>query len=276
MAASIFDSAIYRDLLWDSDMAALFTDSAQVRAMMLVEGVLAKAQAEAGIIPVDSGFFIHRAGMECQVDPAGLAAETAQTGDMVPALVAALQKALEAPEHAKFLHYGVSSDDIHDTAYILRLRQAIKKIEARLATDKRHADTLTVLQDIKLDLLQIRLSGEDGTLDAMKEQGPNVRAAVAQGLALADPGALPSDLIDTLSKLGRFTARLSAQLTAVDPAVATVAAAQDTSFQAAEKLPVTQAKRAMWMLLPAQFMALATLLEKTSQNNTSLSLVENE
>ena len=44
MVASIFDSAIYRDLLGDRDLATLFTDTAEIRAMMLVQGALALAQ----------------------------------------------------------------------------------------------------------------------------------------------------------------------------------------------------------------------------------------
>jgi len=44
MSASPFDSAIYRDLFHDHELASLFTDEAEIRAMLLVEGELALAQ----------------------------------------------------------------------------------------------------------------------------------------------------------------------------------------------------------------------------------------
>jgi 3-carboxy-cis,cis-muconate cycloisomerase len=51
MPASPLDSALYRDLLGDAEVGALFTDSAEVRAMLLVEGALARAQGAVGLIP---------------------------------------------------------------------------------------------------------------------------------------------------------------------------------------------------------------------------------
>ena len=50
MAASLFDSPNYAKLFPVGDAGRLFTDTAEVRAMMLVEGTLAKLQGKAGII----------------------------------------------------------------------------------------------------------------------------------------------------------------------------------------------------------------------------------
>ena len=54
MAGSVFDSQLYGDLFPAGDAARLFSDSAEIRAMLLVEGALAKAQGAAGVIPADS------------------------------------------------------------------------------------------------------------------------------------------------------------------------------------------------------------------------------
>ncbi len=132
MTISPFDSAIYRDLLCDPKIARLFSDSAEVRAMMLVAGTLAKVQGESGLIPPESGAFLHRAAMEVQIDPSGLAHGTAKDGTPVPALMAALQKALEAPEHAQYLQFETASDDVQNTAFALRLRQSLRVIDASL------------------------------------------------------------------------------------------------------------------------------------------------
>ncbi len=225
MPASPFDSAIYRDLFGDADLARLFSDTTELRAMLLVEGALAKVQGELGLIPEVSAAFLHRASHEVQIDPAGLAAATGRNAVPVPALVAATRDALNAPEHTAWLHYGATSQDIMDTALILRLRQVIAIYEARLTTLIRALGTLasthadlpmmartygqdavpttfgaTVagwgaplirhsarLSDLKPDLLVVSLSGAAGTLSAMGPKGPEVRATLARTLDLGDP-----------------------------------------------------------------------------------------
>ena len=69
MAGSVHDSAIYHKLFDAGDASRLFTDSAEVRAMLIVEGALAKAQGSLGIIPELSAAAIHRATLEIPLDP---------------------------------------------------------------------------------------------------------------------------------------------------------------------------------------------------------------
>ncbi|WP_342665286.1 lyase family protein [Roseicyclus elongatus] len=128
MSVTPFDSALYRGLFGDDEIARLFSDTAELRAMMLVMGTLARVQGRAGVIPEVSGAFLHRAAMEVQIDPAGLAAATARNGVTVPGLVTAFRAALNAPEHAPYLHWGATSQDVQDTALMLRLRQALMLI----------------------------------------------------------------------------------------------------------------------------------------------------
>ena len=131
MAASVFDSALFARLFPTGEMGRLFTDTAEIRAMLLVEGTLAKVQGEAGIIPTDSAAFIHRASLEHQIDPGGLALATGQNGVAIPALLAAFRKVMEAPDHAQYVHWGATSQDITDTALMLRLRQALSLVRPR-------------------------------------------------------------------------------------------------------------------------------------------------
>ena len=51
MSVSPFDSAMLRDLFTDREVATLFTDTAELRAMLVVEGMLAKVQGA----PADIG-----------------------------------------------------------------------------------------------------------------------------------------------------------------------------------------------------------------------------
>ena len=226
MPAAPADNALYRGLFHDEDTARLFTETAEVRAMLLVEGALAKVQGALGIIPAESATFLHRACMEVHIDPSSLAAETGANGVPVPALVAAFRKASNAPEHAQFLHWGATSQDIMDSALALRLKPVLDLWEARL-TELLHALATLAQTHAALPmaartygqiatptsfgavvaawgwpllayrdqmaaqreaLLQVSLSGAAGTLSAMGEQGPAVRAGLAAALGLRDPG----------------------------------------------------------------------------------------
>ena len=73
MPASPADSALYRGLFSDDETVALFTDSAEIRAMLLVEGTLARVQGQLGLIPETAAAFIDRSAREVQIDPAALA-----------------------------------------------------------------------------------------------------------------------------------------------------------------------------------------------------------
>ena len=226
MPASPADSALYRHLFGDDETAALFTDSAEVRAMMLVEGTLAKVQGALGLIPETAAAFLHRASFEVQIDPTALAQETAVNGVPVPALVAAFRKAAEAPEHTAWLHWGATSQDIMDTALALRLRRVLDLWDGRLEmilgqladlaeaqadqpmAARTYGQSATPtsfgavvaswgqplvrhrarLAALRDDVLLVSLSGAAGTLSAMGPLGPQVRAELARALSLRDPG----------------------------------------------------------------------------------------
>ena len=132
MATSPFDSSIYRELLRDAGVGELFTDAGVVRAMMRVEGALAKAQGRLGLIPAASAAAIDNAMRELQVDPASLAAGTRAAGIPAPALVDVLRDKLQAPEHAHYLHWGATSQDVMDTGLVLRLRGVCDIVDERL------------------------------------------------------------------------------------------------------------------------------------------------
>ena len=132
MPAALADSALHRPLFGDEATAALFTDSAEIRAMLLVEGALARVQGRLGLIPETAAAAIDRASREVQIDPAALGPEAAVNGVPVPGLVAAFRKAMQAPEHAQYLHWGATSQDIVDTALTLRLRRVTQDWDARL------------------------------------------------------------------------------------------------------------------------------------------------
>ncbi|MEM6939433.1 MAG: lyase family protein [Pseudomonadota bacterium] len=226
MGASVFESPLYDQLFATGEAGRLFSDSAGVRAMLLVEGALAKVQGALGVIPELSAAAIHRASMEVQVDPGALSEATGQNGVPVPGLVAAFRAEMNAPEHAAFVHWGATSQDIIDTALMLRLRQALALAEADLKTlitslgtaAEAHAhvpmvgrtygqqatpttwggvlasfgtpliDALAQLDDLRDSALWVSLSGAAGTASALGPQAAETRAALARALGLGDPG----------------------------------------------------------------------------------------
>ena len=131
MSISPFDSAIYRELLGDEEIGQLFTDTAEIVAWQHVEGALARAQGELGLIPKKSAVAIAKACGKTRIDPAGLAAGTGRDGIPVPALIAALRQAMANDEHSGYLHFGATSQDILDTGLVLRLRAVCAIVEAR-------------------------------------------------------------------------------------------------------------------------------------------------
>ncbi|MDX1781182.1 MAG: adenylosuccinate lyase family protein [Thalassovita sp.] len=225
MAASVFSSELYNRLFPVGDAGRLFTDSAEVRAMLLVEGALAKVQGQMGVIPEVSAQFIHRSSMELQIDPGGLADATGQNGVSVPGLVAAFRKLMEAPEHAQYAHWGATSQDIIDTGLTLRLRQYLSLLETGLKQmlgslgqlAEKHADLpmagrtwgqhatpitfgstvarwgapllelLNEMPALRDQVLWVSLSGAAGTGSELGPQAVDMRKALAEALNLRDP-----------------------------------------------------------------------------------------
>jgi len=225
MAASVFDSPLFARLFPTGDAGRLFSDTAAIRAMLLVEGALARAQGTQGIIPELSAKAIQRATMEIQIDPGALAQSTGENGVSVPGLVAAFRTEMNAPEHAQYVHWGATSQDIIDTALMLRLRQLLllaeadlRSVIAALATQaEQHADTpmagrtygqqatvtswgaviadwgqplidlLDALPALRNGSLVVSLSGAAGTSSALGPHAAETRASLAEGLGLGDP-----------------------------------------------------------------------------------------
>jgi 3-carboxy-cis,cis-muconate cycloisomerase len=253
MAASVFDSPMHAQLFPTGEAGRLFSDSAALRAMLLVEGALAKAQGSLGIIPEISAAAIHRASLEIQIDPGALAEATGRNGVCVPGLVAAFRAEMQAPEHAQYVHWGATSQDIIDTGLMLRLRQTLALAEADLlATVRRlgrdaeaHAETvmagrtygqlatpttwgavlsqwgmplldaLDALPRLREDSLWVSLSGASGTSAALGPEARALRAELAKNLRLADPGRSWHTDRGPLLRIAEWMARVTSTLGAM-------------------------------------------------------------
>ena len=145
-------SGLYDNLFGDEEVAAHLSSHAALQAMLDVERVLAETQAALGIVPAASAAAIAKAARADHYDVATLARQAASDGNAVIPLVRELRRvaAVDHPDAANWVHFGITSQDVSDTALVLQLRAAIPLIVRRLeavAADTRqlagaHARTL--------------------------------------------------------------------------------------------------------------------------------------
>jgi len=130
VSATEWGGPLLQALMGDAAAAALFTREAELQAMLRVEAALATAEAEAGLGAPAAAAAIEAACGAFRPDWPRLTAGLTQDGVMVPALVRALRAAV-GPTVAPSVHKGATSQDIIDTALILRLKPALGLIEQR-------------------------------------------------------------------------------------------------------------------------------------------------
>lgn len=259
MTASPFDSAHLHRLFAPGDMARLFSDSADIRAQMIVLGALARVQGEAGVIPDLSGRAIHRASLELQIDPSGLAARVAAEGATAPALAQAFRDLMQAPDHARYVMTGAAPAHVQDSALMLRLRQVLAQMEAALDAllgRDLPAGARAALQAQKDGLPALR----DGALWVSLPDAA-LRPALAAALGLRDPGCDWTADRSPLRHVAGWAATLAGALCPLarpdDPVRA--AALQALAAQAAALLPLLDAPDAA-MAQPAEWLALPQIL----------------
>ena len=227
MSVSPFDSALHGGLFADPELATLFSDAAELRALLEVEAALARVEGRLGIIPAEAAEKISAAAARFAPEPGALAAGTANAGIPIPALVAALRAAVGDDEAAGFVHWGATSQDIIDSGLVLRLREAIVLLEARLerlaqglaALAETHRTTVMVgrtrgqqavptsfglkaatwlapllraqtrLAELKPRLLLLSFGGAAGNLSAFGDRGLELAEALAADLQLGLPAA---------------------------------------------------------------------------------------
>jgi len=198
-----------------------------LQAMLDVEAALAEAEAELGIIPREAVEPIRSAAHAERYDFETIAAEAAADGVLTIPLVRHLTKQVETIDRtaARYVHWGATSQDILDTAYVLQLQRAVPGILAGLdrvaaaaaGHARRHVDTpmagRTWLQQstpitfgVKaagwLDALAreraalaaaleetrvLQFGGASGTLASLGERGLDVADRLASRLGLAVP-----------------------------------------------------------------------------------------
>jgi 3-carboxy-cis,cis-muconate cycloisomerase len=99
------------------------SDRAWLAAMLDAERALARAEAQAGVIPAEAADAIASACQAELYDPEALAVEGRRVGNVAEPLVRAL-RAQVGDDAAGYVHYGATSQDVLDTAAVLVARSA--------------------------------------------------------------------------------------------------------------------------------------------------------
>lgn len=222
-------SPLLAPLLSSAAMRAICDDAACLQNMLDFESALARAEAAAGVIPVDAAGPIASACRAESFDLGALAEAAPRSGNLAIPLVKALTAnvARTNPEAARYVHWGATSQDVIDTGAMLGLRAGIDALLADTARAiagfagmaQRHRHTAVVartwlqhalpmpfglklaeyaaalhrsqmrLRRLRVETLALQFGGAAGTLAALGDKGLQVSERLAAELKLPLPEA---------------------------------------------------------------------------------------
>jgi 3-carboxy-cis,cis-muconate cycloisomerase len=205
----------------------IFSDQEYIQSLLHFEAALARAEAEARVIPEPASRAI---AVHCHADQFSieeLAAQTALAGNVAIPLVKKLTElvAKDNKDAARFVHWGATSQDAVDTAVVLQLRRALEVIDQDLArltatlaslAEKYRGTPVAArtwmqqalpttfgfivagwldavlrhrarLMELRSHNLSLQFGGAVGTLAALAGRGPAVAKALAADLHLSLP-----------------------------------------------------------------------------------------
>lgn len=124
----ILNSSMFTEESVDS----IFSDDGFLATLLRVEAAIALAQADAGVIPNSAAERIREACEGGFIDASTVFKEGAAVATPIIPLVQAIEGLIDS-EAAGFIHYGVTSQDIIDTALMLQSRAATQVIRDEVA-----------------------------------------------------------------------------------------------------------------------------------------------
>lgn len=233
----------------DEEIARIFSSAYLIEQMVNVELALAQVQAEHGLIPTEAGQAIAARASAAGVDEGRLLAGMERDGVPVRELVAQLREQVGEP-HARFVHFGTTTQDILDSALVLQIRASLAILEPRMQTVianlARLADRhrLTVMParthgqqavpisfglkvagwltpllrhrqriaEIKPRVLTVQLGGAAGSLAPLEQHGAQIGAALAAKLGLGAPLMPWHTQRDSLAELAAWLSLVSGSL----------------------------------------------------------------
>ncbi len=219
----VSDSRLLGHLFSTPAMNAVWSDEATLNAWLDVEAALAGVQARLGVIPEGAGEAIADACAARHHDLSSLGARIAAASHPLTPVISSIERA--AGEHAAWVHFGATTQDIMDTGTVLQMREGLRLVTKTLTalskacsararrwrdlpmagrTHGQHAvpitlglkfalwerqahEAMTALASLQADLA-VQFAGAAGTLATLGKDAAKVRSALAAELYLCDPG----------------------------------------------------------------------------------------
>jgi len=241
MAATVIDSAVFRDIFGTPAMRQIFSDEGRVQYYLDIEAALARVQGRLGIIPAEAADAICRQCSVEKIDMLKLRQATERIGYPVLPVVQQLVQLCERGL-GEWCHWGATTQDITDTATILQIRAALTLVEQDLVAiadalaelARRYRDTpmagrsnlqqatpitfgykcavlLAAFQRHLVRLAQLRprvlvgeFGGATGTLASLGDRGLEVQQLLMAELDLGQPEIAWHTVRDRIAEVGCF------------------------------------------------------------------------
>ena len=222
MSISPFDHALLSGLLGDDEVGAFFSADSEIQQMLRFEEALALVEGEEGIIPSEIADGIAEQLQSFVPNYDAIRRATQRDGVIGVEFVRQLRDALGAP-FDQYVHFGATSQDLVDTALVLRLRLVLGIIEQRIVAVRssiaelgrlfgdrrvmgrtRMQDALPIavydklatwdgplerhltrLSELRPRLMVLQFGGAAGTLDKLGDRASQVSARLAKALDLS-------------------------------------------------------------------------------------------
>ncbi len=238
------DTHLLGPLFYGAEVTQIFSSQSQLQTMVKFEVALAHALEAAGVAPAGTGDSCENGaeGFPTTEQAQIIAQGAALSGNLAIPFVKLLTDWVRARagDAADFIHFGATSQDLLDTALVLRLRDFLNLAESQLRATcdalvrytRQHRSTLlpgrTWLQQgppitfglktaqwlssmlrhldrlaaIRDRLLMLQFGGAVGTLASLGADGPAVTQELAQRLSLEVPDTPWHSQRDSLAELG--------------------------------------------------------------------------
>ena len=248
-------SQLYASLFYQNDVNIIFSDEALVKYMLRAEVALAQAQAEVGVIPLIAAETIQRVAeqeIHSIINFDHLAQSSGLAGNIaipfVKQFTAAVKKINE--DASRYVHWGATSQDIIDTAFMLQAQDALQLIEKQLIQAIQATKKLTIqyrdqvmigrtwlqqglpltfghktarwlssldrdlkrVQQLQQHVLTAQLGGAVGTLASLTEYGSAVVSTYAQKLGLNTPVCTWHGERDRVAEIAHVLATITGNL----------------------------------------------------------------
>ena len=245
---TVLDSLLFRDAFGTPAMRAVWSDHTLLARYVEVEVALARAEAKCGVIPAEAAEAIATHADAGSLDLERLRHETDNVG--YPILPLVHQLVHQCGEAGRYVHWGATTQDIMDTADVLRVRAGLEIVEADVAAlrgilaglARRYRDTAMAgrthlqqalpvtfgykvavwlsmfdrhaerLRQLKPRVLVGEFAGAAGTLASLGGRGLDVQAAFCAELGLGVPTATWHVARDGFAEVVNMLALITASL----------------------------------------------------------------